>query len=145
MKLLILLTSLIVFSSCSDTIKSTTVIDGFEYSVSLTNNGTMPNEYSKVLEIKKGNFSLKTDLGIDTGGYPWVSIYKINSKDILIRDFFGNDKVFKASEKKISTFDSTVKTDEQYLGNFNFDKSKNYRFIPKKESATDPSKKDYGG
>jgi hypothetical protein len=86
-------------------------------------------EYKRFLEVEHDGRTDKKELFADTGGYAWVAL--INNRGIL--------EVKTIDEVEYSlAMESLPKNMRLYLGRFDFDSGKNYKFIPASSDPNEP-------
>jgi len=128
MKLAVLLFLSLVLPGCAakyDHVAQTTV-EGITVRIGLKHSRPFLTEYKRFLEVERAGRVEKKEIFPDTGGYAWV----------VIADDRGNLKVTDLAGVQFSMPlpASTSKT-RKYLGHFDFDTKRVYRFIP---ASTDP-------
>jgi hypothetical protein len=131
MKPAIILFLLLILSGCAakyDHVAETTVED-FTVRVGLKHSHPFLAEYKRFLEVEHAGRVQKKEIFPDTGGYAWV----------VLADDRGNLEVKDLADVQFSAplRASTAKT-RKFLGHFDFDAKRVYRFIPASVDPREP-------
>ena len=105
-----------------------TSVSGTLVRVGLKHSHPFLAEYKKFLEVERASGTTKKELFPDSGGYAWVALADDHGT-IEVRDF-GGVQYSIASGPKTET--------RLYLGRFDFDPKRVYRFIPASEDPQEP-------
>jgi len=131
MRSIILLLLSLALSGCSaayDHVADTTV-EGIIVRVGLKHSHPFLAEYKRTLEIKHVGQLQKKEIFPDTGGYAWV----------VIADDRGRLEVKDLDGVQFSMpLPSSTTASRKYLGKFDFDAKRVYRFIPASSDPHEP-------
>ncbi|WP_415908658.1 hypothetical protein [Oleiharenicola sp. Vm1] len=85
-------------------------------------------EYRKILEIEQAGVRRRKEMFQDSGGYAWVALINDHGR-LDVRDLGG---------VQLSVGSTGTAEGREYLGRFDFDSARVYRFIPASEDAREP-------
>ncbi|MBX3736555.1 MAG: hypothetical protein KF715_07700 [Candidatus Didemnitutus sp.] len=105
-----------------------TKVGGITIRVGLERSHPWLAEYRKFLEIEQAGVLRRKEIFQDSGGYAWVTLFDDHGR-FEVRDL--DDVQFTA------TLNHHAAT-RKYLGRFDFDLRRTYRFIPASEDAREP-------
>lgn len=106
-----------------------TKIEGFILRIGLKHSHPFLAEYKRVLEVERDGRVEKKEIFPDTGGNAWVAVVDDRGR-LELRDLGG----IQFSDK----LPSSARKHREYLGRFDFDAKKSYRFIPASSDPREP-------
>jgi hypothetical protein len=122
--------ALLALTGCGDSYDhvSTTNIEDMVVRVTLKHSHPFLAEYKRSLEIVRLGKSEKKEIFPDTGGYAWVTL-AVEQGTLEVRDVGGIQHLARLAGNE---------GQRKYLGRFDFDARKAYRFIPASEDPREP-------
>jgi hypothetical protein len=106
-----------------------TTVEGITVRVGLKHSHPFLAEYKRFLEIERAGKAEKKEIFPDTGGYAWV----------VVADDRGSLEVKDLDGVQFSTpLSASASNVRKYLGHFNFDGNRVYRFIPASVDPREP-------
>jgi hypothetical protein len=131
MNRILLLVVTLALTACSaeyDHIAQTEV-SGIIIRVDLKHSHPFLAEYKKFLEVEYAGSKKKKEIFQDTGGYAWVAL-NVEHGALEVRDLDGLQYSIPLRQN--------AEAPRRYLGRFDFDQKRTYRFIPASEDPHEP-------
>ena len=104
-------------------------VAGVHIRVTLTPMHAYLAEYTRVVEVSHGSTRERKEISADTGGYAWVVLHAHNGQ-LQLHDVTG---------VALSVPMSSAHVADQYLGRFDFNRQREYTFIPASADPNDPA------